>query len=370
MNQTHFFASLIYKYIYIFHILIMLVEQEIDITKRQIVSQLDELEGDIALLSKFDGSRDGHRQFAESIRSQQRTTDRLIEQLRMNMELENDDKQEFVAEQENRSKQLQRSFRAALLKYQPNTRNIAQRERELLLSGAATPDELRRRKARAGAGGNAALNAATELTTSLQQTVSMMDQEIEKSISNITGLQESSHRLRKTQDQYVTMENILKTSKRLIHTLEQADIVDRWLIVGGLVLFGLVSFNILRKRVWIPGLSTLFHLIWYMFASVFSTTPSAAVDSVTTSVSVVDSMQVSLVMATTTATATSAAEVAVDTLTSTKDIWETTTTLSDGKSEENEEPKQRPPLEMPELPPNRPRHIYTLPVERPAREEL
>ncbi|ORX70972.1 hypothetical protein DL89DRAFT_257134 [Linderina pennispora] len=40
--------------------------------------------------------------------------------------------------------------------------------------------------------------------------------------------------------------------------------MDRWMMLGGLVLFGMVVFNILRKRIWIPGLSTLFSLLRYV----------------------------------------------------------------------------------------------------------
>ncbi|PIA14209.1 Sec20-domain-containing protein, partial [Coemansia reversa NRRL 1564] len=226
----------------------------------------DELEVDIALLGKFSGPRDEQRRLSDSIREQQRTAERLIERLQLVVEDYDVEQQQIkiqarVQEQEQRAKQQQRSFRSALLKYRGNVEALAKKERELLLSGAATPAELRRRKARTG---NAALNAASDVTTALQETVSMMNEEIDKSVSNIMAMEDSSEKLRKTKAQYIAMDDILKLSKNLIRTLEQADVLDRWLMLAGLVLFSLVAFNILRKRVWIPGLYTLFRILRYL----------------------------------------------------------------------------------------------------------
>ncbi|KAJ2022022.1 Vesicle transport protein S20 [Coemansia sp. S85] len=237
----------------------------------QLVGEHDEIEKDIALLGKFSGTREDHRQFVDSVRSQQRAAERIQQQLIADVEdCDNEKRQAELKEplerEEKRSRALQRAFRQALLQYRPNAAGAAKQERELLLSGAATPAELRKRKVRTG---NATLNAAADVTAALQETVSMMDTEIEKSAGNIIAMQESSARLKKTRDEYGTLDGVLRTSKSLIQSLEQADALDRWLMLGGLVLFSLVVFNILRKRIWIPGLSTLFSLIRYLVLSVF-----------------------------------------------------------------------------------------------------
>ncbi|KAJ2808533.1 Vesicle transport protein S20 [Coemansia guatemalensis] len=249
----------------------------LDSCLRELATELDELEADIVLLGKFSGPRDEQRRLSDSIREQQRTAERLIERLRLaaedyGAEQQQTAIQERVHEQEQRAKQQQRSFRSALLKYQGNVAAAAKKERELLLSGAATPAELRRRKARTG---NAALNAASDVTTALQETVSMMNEEIDKSVSNIMAMEDSSEKLRKTKAQYIAMDDILKMSRNLIRTLEQADVVDRWLMLAGLVLFSFVAFNILRKRVWIPGLYTLFRMVRYLFTLGIETAGSA-----------------------------------------------------------------------------------------------
>ncbi|KAJ2489745.1 Vesicle transport protein S20 [Coemansia sp. RSA 2050] len=240
----------------------------------QLVGEHDEMEKDIALLGKFSGSREDHRQFADSVRSQQRAAERIQQQLIADVEDCGDEKRqaelkEPLEREEGRSRALQRAFRQALLQYRPNAAGAAKQERELLLSGAATPAELRKRKVRAG---NATLNAAADVTAALQETVSMMGAEIEKSAGNIIALQESSARLKRTRDEYGTLDGVLRTSKSLIQSLEQADALDRWLMLGGLILFSLVVFNILRKRIWIPGLSTLFSLVRYLVLSAFGRT--------------------------------------------------------------------------------------------------
>ncbi|KAI9502428.1 Vesicle transport protein S20 [Coemansia spiralis] len=224
---------------------------DIEAQLRTLSRDLDHAENDIAALGKFSGPRDEHRELSDAIRNQLRAVDRALARL----ELDTD-----TTELKARSLSVQRGFRQALLKYKENIAKTTKMERELLLSGAATPAELRRRKAQ----GNSALNVAADVTTALQETVSMMDQEIDKSVGNIMALEDSTDALRRTRSQYITLDDVLRTSGNLVRALERADAVDRWLMLAGLVLFALVSFNILRKRVWIPGLDTLLRAVGYI----------------------------------------------------------------------------------------------------------
>ncbi|KAJ2833957.1 Vesicle transport protein S20 [Coemansia erecta] len=358
---------------------------------KQLDDELTEAEKDTVLLSKFSGSRAEHEQLASSIREQQRRAERLIERLRTT----NTD----TSEHEQRTKKLQRSFRSALLQYRPNTRAQAQQERNLLLSGAATPAELRKKKVRTG---NAALNAAADVTTALQETVSMMSDEIEKSAGNISAMSESSNKLRKTKGQYLAMDDVLKVSKNLVRTLEQADTVDRWLMLFGLVLFSLVAFNILRKRVWIPGLYTAFRVIRYVVTMGFSSSSSGS--STAESPHVVSEFVTELVHATTslssTTTALMVASAASTGVTMTLgpsllpvegvqpsvEVLDTLATTSFGSSfteqvinedTNDSKPEQKPPnvkanpkkLLPGAVQPNL-RRRYHLPVERPKHKEL
>ncbi|KAI7827221.1 Sec20-domain-containing protein [Kickxella alabastrina] len=293
---------------------------DIDTQLSQLSAELDEIEKDIVLLSQFSGSRNEHRQFADSVRDQQRTAERLIERALINLDDIQEAKlkskvQATISQQQNRTKNLQRAFRTALLQYRANVAGSVKRDRELLLSGAATPAELRKRKVRTG---NAVLNVAADVTSALQETVSMMNEEIDKSVGNTMALQDSSDMLKKTKSEYLTMDGVLKTSKNLIKALEQADAMDRWLMLGGLVLFVAVSFNILRKRIWIPGLSSLFSVLKYFLFSNSSSSNSniditekiAAVTTTSVDISKIGHSLKDLPLAMLTATLTSAVVIA------------------------------------------------------------
>ncbi|KAJ2744722.1 Vesicle transport protein S20 [Coemansia sp. BCRC 34301] len=370
----------------------------------QLVAELDEVEKDVVLLGKFSGSREEHRQFADSVRIQQRAAERIQQQLVADLEDCESDKRraelkEPLEREEQRSKSLQRAFRQALLQYRPNAAGAAKRERELLLSGATTPAELRKRKVRAG---NATLNAAADVTTALQETVSLMNAEIEKSAGNIYAMQESSAKLKKTQDEYNTLDSVLRTSKSLIQSLEQADALDRWLMLGGLVLFALVVFNILRKRIWIPGLSTLFALIRYVVLSAIGHSGKDSVAATASSSSPLVTQQLALLATSTTvfdlsttfvtSLAALVAESVLDKVSAdmtadpqhfTLATFSTTgevddVTLIELEPQEEEAPEQQTSddgaLEnqfvLVEEPVIDQRKIFTLPVERPVREEL
>ncbi|KAJ2832163.1 hypothetical protein FBU31_002131, partial [Coemansia sp. 'formosensis'] len=235
-----------------------------------------------------------------------------------------------------------------------------------------------------------------------------------------------------TQDEYSTLDSVLRTSKSLIQSLEQADALDRWLMLGGLVLFALVVFNILRKRIWIPGLSTLFSLIRYLVLSVVgragtdtavstssplvtqqlvvvatSTTISELSTTLVTSLAALVSE--SVLVAETTQVAADLQLFTLDTSSSTGSLEEETHLIepkpqdiqeyntaddtqmevvtdearvdeearaeeqgAEGLAIQPEESIESAEKEDPEEPLPRidPRKIYTLPVERPAREEL
>ncbi|KAJ2712609.1 Vesicle transport protein S20 [Coemansia spiralis] len=234
---------------------------------RQLAAELAAVEADIEQLREFSGSREEHRRLADSIREQQRGAERLAEQLRASAEECSDAREQGALEEaigrcDTRAKQVQRSFRLALLQHRANTAATAKRERDLLLSGATTAAELRKRKAQQG---HTALSAAADVTAALQETVGMMNREIEKSASNIIAMQTSSEAMQRTKAQYTTMGDMLHMSKRLVRALEQADATDRWLMLGGLLVFSLVTLNVLRKRLWIPRLYTLFGVLRYIF---------------------------------------------------------------------------------------------------------
>lgn len=93
------------------------------------------------------------------------------------------------------------------------------------------------------------LTAANDVTLALKRTHALLEQELEKSTLSLETLDHSSQTLRQLEHQYSTFDVLLRGSKRLIIELERADKWDRWMIYGGLAVFGLTCLWIVYKRI-------------------------------------------------------------------------------------------------------------------------
>jgi Sec20 len=93
------------------------------------------------------------------------------------------------------------------------------------------------------------LTAANDVTIALKRTHALLEQELEKSTLSLETLDHSSQTLRQLEHQYSAFDVLLRGSKRLIIELEQADKWDRWMIYGGLAIFGLTCLWIVYKRI-------------------------------------------------------------------------------------------------------------------------
>lgn len=96
---------------------------------------------------------------------------------------------------------------------------------------------------------NSLLTAANDVTIALKRTHALLEQELEKSTLSLETLDHSSQTLRQLEHQYSAFDVLLRGSKRLIIELEQADKWDRWMIYGGLAVFGLTCLWIVYKRI-------------------------------------------------------------------------------------------------------------------------
>src|SRR5208282_2747118 len=83
------------------------------------------------------------------------------------------------------------------------------------------------------------LTAANDVTLALKRTHALLEQELEKSTLSLETLEHSSQTLRQLENKYDVFDMLLRGSKRLIVELERADKWDRWMIYGGLAMFGL-----------------------------------------------------------------------------------------------------------------------------------
>lgn len=93
------------------------------------------------------------------------------------------------------------------------------------------------------------LQSASDVTLALKRTHALLEQELEKSTLSLETLDHSSQTLRQLEHKYGAFDVLLRGSKRLINELEQADKWDRWMIYGGLAIFGLTCLWIIYKRI-------------------------------------------------------------------------------------------------------------------------
>lgn len=117
------------------------------------------------------------------------------------------------------------------------------------------------------------MSATSDVTDSLRQTMSMMQQELDRSVLSNQMLgktpplvdwspaerkaEQSSATLRLTNEQYSTLSIFLNTSKALISSLEQADMMDRLLMGAALLFFILVCLFIIKRRILDKGLRVM-----------------------------------------------------------------------------------------------------------------
>ncbi|KAF9913602.1 hypothetical protein BX616_009838 [Lobosporangium transversale] len=157
-------------------------------------------------------------------------------------------------------KQQQQALRQAILHSKQTIDNEAKNERQLLLSGSKSAIEIRRR----GASNNMneyLLNTSKEQNESLNRTLKLMQQEVERTAHSAKIIDDSSKTLRTTVNEYQTYDEVLKRGKNLITKLNQADWTDRLLIGFGLLLFSLVVMYILKKRIADRGVSLISYFL-------------------------------------------------------------------------------------------------------------
>ncbi|CAG8686064.1 9961_t:CDS:2 [Racocetra persica] len=224
-----------------------------NINKRQLEleTKVTQLKNVIALTTQqelYTAIRDGVKELEKWIEDIKQTAD---EQEREK------DKQTILhrlQRNEEQYKQLQASIRRAVLTSKQNIEREAKIEREMLLGRVDGRNsfafEMRRRNFTSE---DALLHSASDVTDALRRTTQLMQQEIERSAYSAKILDESSRALKSTYSEYRGFSSVLRGSKQLITKLEQIDWTDRLLILFGLLVFVLVVFYILKKRVWNTG---------------------------------------------------------------------------------------------------------------------
>ncbi|PLW21886.1 hypothetical protein PCANC_01848 [Puccinia coronata f. sp. avenae] len=157
----------------------------------------------------------------------------------------------IVEEHRKDAVRLRSSFRMTSLEAKRALSNTTfQSSRAELLSGATT-------KPRPSNTEDALMTASSDVTQSLRNTLEIMRQELDRSVMSTHLLEQQTATLQLTSDQYMTFGELMKTSRALISSLQRADLMDRILLSGALLFFGLVCMYILKKRILDRGVSLL-----------------------------------------------------------------------------------------------------------------
>ncbi|XP_008789477.2 uncharacterized protein LOC103706965 [Phoenix dactylifera] len=140
---------------------------------------------------------------------------------------------------------LHMSLRNANLQAKNNIRKAAQEERELLLGGGEE-STIRRRNLQTKAG---ITSAAESITESLRRTRQLMVQEVERSANTLGTFEESTSVLTKAEGEYKGHRSLLMRTRRLLSTMQRQDIIDRVILVTGLLMFLSAVLYVVWKRV-------------------------------------------------------------------------------------------------------------------------
>ncbi|KDN52559.1 Sec20-domain-containing protein [Tilletiaria anomala UBC 951] len=106
--------------------------------------------------------------------------------------------------------------------------------------------------------------ASEDVSDALRRTVALMSQELEKSTFSAQMLDESSSALRTISLEYSSFSSLIKSSTRLIKSMERQDLHDRLMVMGSMLFFLFCVVYILKVRVWDRG-ATLFGFLFRAF---------------------------------------------------------------------------------------------------------
>lgn len=169
-----------------------------------------------------------------------------------------------------RLRHLQGTDDATLSQHEANHRRLLGALHQCILEARAAANrpvsrraELLRRRAvpsggegaRTGtAGATPADSLAQDISDSLREMASTMQEELLRSETSYSILQASSKRMAATGAQYQSLGGVLGSSARLIRELWRRERSDRWLIFVALAIYGLVLLYIASRRLWLLSL--------------------------------------------------------------------------------------------------------------------
>ncbi|OMJ11069.1 hypothetical protein AYI69_g3283 [Smittium culicis] len=220
--------------------------------------QLEALNQLIDDLYEFVGSENKRQILIDQIQDSLKELNSLLQDFEFELEANpqpDSSLDSFIKSKKEDLSKSRRDFRQAILQNKVNRSKKFSNERQALLSGAITPSEFRKNKARSQ---NKVVDAAQDATQALRDTAQLMNRELQVSVANVAALEESSRLLYKNKEQHENISQLLNLTKSLLTELERADWVDRVLIILAFIVFSIVALNIFRKRIWFPFIPSIF----------------------------------------------------------------------------------------------------------------
>ncbi|KAH9024799.1 hypothetical protein EDB84DRAFT_1273790, partial [Lactarius hengduanensis] len=156
--------------------------------------------------------------------------------------------------------QLRMDMRSALLASKRAIDSKTSSNREELLGSSV----LRQTKTPGGkytwafAHSDAVMRTQADVTDALRKTMTLMQNELERSVLSTQMLESSTASLKATSSTHDVLAGLLGTSRQLVTALEKADWLDRLIIFAALILFALVILFILKQRTVDRGLRVAF----------------------------------------------------------------------------------------------------------------
>lgn len=101
------------------------------------------------------------------------------------------------------------------------------------------------------------MTTSGDVTAALQRTVKLMSTELEKSSYSAQLLDESTTSVQQATFQYTSFTDLVASSRKLIASMERADLVDAAFLLASMLFFAACILYILKVRIWDRGVGVL-----------------------------------------------------------------------------------------------------------------
>ncbi|GAA5833978.1 hypothetical protein JCM3766R1_002487 [Sporobolomyces carnicolor] len=234
-----------------------------------LVPQVDHLERVLEDLDSYQipelgdcrGPRPWFDQLTTQVRHELAGVKRDLDQLRLDVDdlkrlRDRQDGQYHVDRLQTYLDQCTRSYRSAVVQAKrviDSSQHYLNRD-ELLAPPPPSGDTATRNSAKPKDDDDALMSATSDVTEGLRRTLQLLQSEVDRSQVSNELLEQQTATIKSTSTEYSTLSTLLSNSKRLVTSLERADVVDRIVLFGAFSVFVAVCSYIFKKRVVDRGL--------------------------------------------------------------------------------------------------------------------